>query len=952
MVNEKNPSGQRSLSANHSEMKTFQSNSTSMKSEPSRSAVNSTNWHSQNLIDRLADIPESWALTPILDKSPLRPDWQHEPVIPRDELSQLLRDGQQLWSEKKQQQWHCRWTGYGLRTGEHSHGLIAIDVDGSTAAQLLEILSNEDLPLTPEWTSGKPGKRQLAYQLPEAVKAQLHDFNRSVLNEWGEYQTLRDEKGKPLEQLEFRYNCCQSALPPSKHPETDGYKWMHSPENTPVAVAPQWLCDLLMKLAERERSKTEKPRITQAIATDSTDKPWDIRNFASYLEGYNPNGRKEAITCKCPAHNGTSDNSLHIERATGAFKCHAECDSKAVYHAALEVAKSKGYQIPQQQPQGKERKIADLLLEIALQADYFHTPDDKGYADLVIAGHRKTYPIRSKQFKDWLQHQLFTQYHKAAGSETMNSVLNVLEGQARFGSEERSVFLRVAEYEGKIYLDLGTRDWTAVEISVQGWQIVSDYPVRFRRSPSMLPLPTPEAGGNISELKQVLNFSDRDWVLVLCWLSFCLYPNHPHPILILSGEQGAGKSFTSKTLKGFVDPQKSPLLSEPKDLRDLAISANNRWLLGFDNLSGISNYLSDALCRIATGGGFATRTLYENDQETIFEFTRPIVINGIDSLATRSDLLERSILITLPTIPEDRRLTEHELRSRLEKIESRVFGALLTAVSETLKKLPDVQFNRLPRMADFAKWAIAAEVALGFTPGSFLATYDSNRQTGHETALEASPVATGVCKLMETKDLWEGTASDLLKELELLTDERTIRSRNWANSSRSLGKTLVRIAPDLRGVGIECTRPRSKNRLIRLEKTVKQTPQLSLTSELIQADNFSSTVKSDVSTSYKVSNTQKTSPGGTKAGYQLQTTSDISDVSDVSQPKPSNSSQSISSRITVGSMVHKQHKTGWTGRVNAIDGNTAKVLWVGDKFPSMIPLQELRLGDPAGGGHN
>jgi hypothetical protein len=246
-------------------------------------------------------------------------------------------------------------------------------------------------------------------------------------------------------------------------------------------------------------------------------------------------------------------------------------------------------------------------------------------------------------------------------------------------------------------------------------------------------------------------------------------------------------------------------------------------------------------------------------------------------------------------------------------------------------------------MADFAKWAIAGEVTLGFTSGSFLAAYDSNRQTGLETALEASPVATAVCKLMETRDLWEGTASDLLKALESLTDERTIRSRNWANNSRSLGKTLARIAPDLRGVGIECTRPPSKNRLIRLEKTVKQTPQMSSTSELMQADNFSSTVTSDVSTSYKVSNSQKTSLSGTKTEYQLQSASDISDVSDVSQSKLSNSSYSINSRITVGSMVNKQHKLGWMGKVKAIDGNIAKVLWIGDKFPSSIPLQELKL---------
>lgn len=139
MVNEKNPSGQHSVSANHSEMKTFQSDSISMKSESSRSVVNSTNWHSQNLIHHLAEIPESWGLTPIRDKSPLRSDWQHEPVIPRDELTRLIRDGQQLRSEKTQQEWHCRWTGYGLRTGDRSQGLMAIDVDGSTAAQLLHV---------------------------------------------------------------------------------------------------------------------------------------------------------------------------------------------------------------------------------------------------------------------------------------------------------------------------------------------------------------------------------------------------------------------------------------------------------------------------------------------------------------------------------------------------------------------------------------------------------------------------------------------------------------------------------------------------------------------------------------------------------------------------------------------------------------------------------------------
>ena len=82
------------------------------------------------------------------------------------------------------------------------------------------------------------------------------------------------------------------------------------------------------------------------IATDPSLEPWDIRNLATMLDGYRPDGRRGWDTCKCPAHNGESDNSLHIEQSTGAYKCHGGCDSKEVYHAALELAKSRGYQVP------------------------------------------------------------------------------------------------------------------------------------------------------------------------------------------------------------------------------------------------------------------------------------------------------------------------------------------------------------------------------------------------------------------------------------------------------------------------------------------------------------------------------------------------------------------------------------------------------------------------------
>jgi len=471
--------------------------------------------------------------------------------------------------------------------------------------------------------------------------------------------------------------------------------------------------------------------------------------------------------------------------------------------------------------------VVEFLLKIGAEASYFRTPDKVGYGDVLVNGHRETYPVRSRGFKLWLTGQLYERHGQAANSEALSASLNTLEAQAIFTGPEYPVFTRLAESEGRIYLDLGSDDWSTVEITSNGWRVVSDYPVRFRRTPYMLGLPVPEVGLVPTDLKEVLaeiiNIPKEAQVLVLCWLTYCyVCLEAPHPILVLQGEQGSGKSFTSRVLKFLIDPSKSPLLQEPRELRDLAIACANRWLLAFDNFSHISDILSDALCRVATGGGFATRTLYANDEETVFEFLRPLLINGIDSLATRPDLLERSLLITLPTIAESARGKEAELVERFESLKPQLLGALLSAVSQGLAKLPTVKPDKLPRMADFACWAMAVEEALGFEAGSFMEAYGDNRATAHETALEASPVGQVVLRFMEYRHFWQGTATDLLVELERLVDERTVKSRYWAGNARSLGKALTRLAPELRAIGIEISKldrtDRKGSRLWRLEK--------------------------------------------------------------------------------------------------------------------------------------
>jgi hypothetical protein len=209
------------------------------------------------IADGLKIIPSNWSITPVQDKSPKRSNWQTEEFIPHQEIARLILHGEKKISQKGNQ-YIGYWSGFGLRTGDYSNGILTIDVDGASAEPLLKAIANGELPKTVDWTSGKPGRYQQAYQMPEEIRPLLKNFKRAVLTEWGDLKTACDEEGKPTELLEFRYNCVQSVLPPSRHPQTGAYQWIHSPEDAEVAIAPKWLCDLVMKLAKREQAKEQE----------------------------------------------------------------------------------------------------------------------------------------------------------------------------------------------------------------------------------------------------------------------------------------------------------------------------------------------------------------------------------------------------------------------------------------------------------------------------------------------------------------------------------------------------------------------------------------------------------------------------------------------------------------------------------------------------------------------
>ena len=474
---------------------------------------------------------------------------------------------------------------------------------------------------------------------------------------------------------------------------------------------------------------------------------------------------------------------------------------------------------------GRDPTQSDILIDLAKTAELFHTPDGTGFADLDINGHRETWPIRSKGFRRWLARGYFGATEGAPSSEALQSALNVIEANAHFDAPERIVHIRVGGLDGRLYLDLVDETWRAVEIDATGWRVIDSPPVRFRRAAGMQPLPVPVRGGSIETLRSFLNVkTEADFVLVIAWLLAALRNRGPYPVLVLSGEQGSSKSSFAAILRALLDPNTAPLRALSRDDRDLFITASNGHVLAFDNVSGLPAWISDTLCRLATGGGFAVRQLYTDMDEVLFDACRPVILNGIEDIVTRPDLADRGLFQTLHPIPEERRRPEAELWAAFNAERPQILGVLLDAVVEGLKRLPETRLEKLPRMADFALWVTACETAF-WPAGTFWSAYCGNRDEAVEGVIDADPVSAAIRAVMVTRTVWTGTASDLLGALAGEAGERVAKSKTWPDSPRALSGRLRRAATFLRTIGIDISferEGRARTRTIVITATPSQ----------------------------------------------------------------------------------------------------------------------------------
>jgi hypothetical protein len=439
----------------------------------------------------------------------------------------------------------------------------------------------------------------------------------------------------------------------------------------------------------------------------------------------------------------------------------------------------------------------------------FRAPSGEVFCKIETTRGIEVVPIKEEQFLIWLRIELEQKTGTRPSRTDLATIIEQIKGYAWQNARTEDIHIRVAQQGGHVYLDLADDRRRVVEVGPDGWRIVRDPPVHFIRPSSMRPLPIPERGGSIDDLRSMVNVvDDGDFVLIVAWLLDALRNNGAHPVLVINGGEGAAKSTLAEFLQKLIDPSWEPLKGLPQTERQLL--AADRYLRVYDNVSSIAPKISDALCRMSTGTP-----------------AHPVIINGIGELGMRADLADRSLFVNLAPVADRQRRSHQEIFATFERVRPKILGVLLDAVAHGLRALPTTRLDEMPRMADFAIWATACEGA--FWPKcTFMSAYMENRTEAVENLIETDAVATAVRTLMVNRSRWSGTATELDRELRNIPDNPG-KFKGWPAEPRILSTRLRGHAPSLSKLGIMVSFDKvghDRKRVITLTKEADRTDAL------------------------------------------------------------------------------------------------------------------------------
>lgn len=473
---------------------------------------------------------------------------------------------------------------------------------------------------------------------------------------------------------------------------------------------------------------------------------------------------------------------------------------------SIEPPEPEGDDTPETQKESQADKLMRLVSHRRIE--FFHTPTDTAYARIPQGDHFEIHKCRSQSFKQVLSYLMWDEEHKTPNSDSLNSVVNTVEGKAIHDGECHELHNRVAWLYDDIWYDLSDDRYRAVKISQKGWEIVDQPPILFQRYQHQSPQVEPITHGDPKKILDYVNITnDEHKLLLMVYIAACFIPDIAHPILHPWGGQGAAKSTLMRLVVSLTDPSEEDLLVVPRNEKDLAQRLNHHWTCCFDNLATIPDWLSDTLSRAVTGAGFSKRELFTDDNVVIYKIKRVIGLNGVNIVAIKPDLLDRCILLELERIDETKRQEEKSLWRWFDRDKPAILGGFFDTIVKAIRYYPEVKLERLPRLADFGRWGEAISRALGYAPNEFMEAYFTNINSQNDEVLASNPIASCIIRMMTDPpvDEWFGTPAELLTALNAEATQLNIstKMKSWPKAPHILTRRVNELKTNLIAGGFD-----------------------------------------------------------------------------------------------------------------------------------------------------
>lgn len=450
----------------------------------------------------------------------------------------------------------------------------------------------------------------------------------------------------------------------------------------------------------------------------------------------------------------------------------------------------------------KDKISTELINYAKNKYEFFHNELGEGFVKIQAQTHAKFLQVNSKEFSDHLRMVGFRRSGKGLSNTVLDMVVTTLSAIAKFDGKKVKTYQRIAQVNETIFIDLCNDEREVVEVTRFGWKVARNPRVCFTRTSEMMPLLRPERGGNIEDLLNHINVDKGSLPLLVAWMLTAMQAGKgAYPILSVDGQAGSGKSTSCRMIKQLIDPNKAPLLSQPKP-SDLRVVASGHHVFALDNISRISPEFSDSLCKFATGENIRVRELYTTNSVLTISIKKPVMLNGITESGTRSDLVSRMLSLHLNKI--ETRKTEAVAWAEFNKDAPKLLGSLLDGLVEALKNYRDTQVDDMTRMADMCIWITAASPAYGWSKNTFMDAYNENLRSTHSNAIEASPFGEAIMNMYEDRGGYHGRPAQLLSLLEnkCYVNDKSKNSSSWIRTPRGVVDQLAKLQPSFEALGI------------------------------------------------------------------------------------------------------------------------------------------------------